>query len=212
VNVDWPALQADVVAAAAGDEAAQARVVERCYEPVRQLVHRDLQADFRARHRWMLPLFSTHDVVHEVLMAVVADLADTQFDGAGRFCAYLATLVRHRLLDAVRFHEAARRDVRRDEGPATGALGGVGDARGVTPTFAASLAERAVLVRSALDELPERQRRLLELRLLEEQTFAQIRDALGYGSDESARLAFHDAQARLLVKLRTRGFGRTNGA
>ena len=157
-----------------------------------------------------MPLFSTHDVVHEVLIAVVRDLADTQFAGREPFYAYLGTLVRHRLLDAVRCHEAARRDGRRQVAEPTAGLAGVAtDARELTPTLAASLGERALLVRDALAELPERQRRLLELRLLEGATFPQIQAALGYASDETARQACHDAQARLLVKLRVRGLGKT---
>jgi RNA polymerase sigma factor (sigma-70 family) len=172
-------------------------------------VHRDLEQDFRQRHRWILPLFSTHDVVQEVLLAVVRDLRDTQFEDAPRFFAYLGTLVRHRLLDAVRFHEAARRDGRKQVAEATRGLAEQHAGVEATPTLAASLGERAGLVRDALAELPERQRRVLELRLLEDATFPQIRDALGYASDETARQACHDAQARLLVKLRMRGFGKT---
>ena len=192
--MEWHELHPCIVAAAAGDEAAQERVVAACYEPVQRLVHRDLERDFRKRHRWILPLFSTHDVVHEVLAAVVKDLADTSFEGA------------------VRFHEAARRDDRKNVAePTVGMAQAAADGREQTPTMAASLGERAGLVRDALQELPERQRRLLELRLLEDATFPQIRDALGYASDETARQAFQDAQARLLVKLRVRGFGRTQG-
>ncbi len=211
MNVEWPELQAAIVAAAAGDAPAQERVVALCYDDVKQIVHRDLQGDFRQRHRWIMPLFSTHDVVHEVLIAVVRDLADTQFEGSGKFFAYLGTLVRHRLLDAVRFHEAARRDGRKLQAEPTQGLAVVGDNREATPTLAASLGERAGLVRDALAELAERPRRLLELRLLEDATFPQIREALGYASDETARQAFHDAQARLLVKLRMRGLGKTLG-
>lgn len=208
---DWAALQAAIVAAARGDEAAQEQVVASCEDEVRRLVHRDLQGDFRQRHRWMMPLFSTHDVVQEVLVAVVRDLADTHFDGPAPFCAYLGTLVRHRLLDAVRFHEAARRDERKHVPEGTQGMADVHAGREATPTLAASLGERAGLVRDALAELPERHRRLLELRLLEDATFPVIREALGYASDETARQAFHDAQARLLVKLRVRGFGKTVG-
>ena len=40
---------------------------------------------------------------------------------------------------------------------------------------------------------------------MEGATFAELKDALGYSSDETARQAFHAAQARLLVKLRTLG-------
>ena len=210
MTCDWPTLERAIAEAAGGNEAARQQVVTTCYEDVRRLVHRDLERDFRQHHRWMVPLFSTHDVVHDVLMAVVHDLADTQFDGAAPFFAYLGTLVRHRLLDAVRCHEAARRDVRKQVAEPTAGLAGVAaDAREVTPTLAASLGERASLVRQALAELPERQRRVLELRLLEDATFPQIREALGYASDETARQACLDAQARLLVKLRVRGFGKT---
>ena len=210
MTVDWQALESAIIGASRGDAAAQEQVVTLCYANVKALVHRDLEQDFRQRHRWMMPLFSTQDVVHEVLAAVVKDLADTQFAGPEKFCAYLGTLVRHRLLDAVRFHEAARRDGRKQVAEPTAGLGAVAaDRREMTPTLAASLGERAGLVRDALAELPERQRRVLELRLLEDATFPQICAALGYASDETARLACHDAQARLLVKLRMRGFGKT---
>ncbi|MFN9948888.1 MAG: hypothetical protein ACK56S_18790 [Planctomycetota bacterium] len=47
------------------------------------------------------------------------------------------------------------------------------------------------------------------MRLLEEATFPVIAEALGYASEETARQACHAAQARLLVKLRARGFGGT---
>ena len=208
--IDWPTLSAAIVAAAEGDSAAQNRVVDDCYEHVKRLVHRDLEQDFRKRHKWIMPLFSTHDVVHEVLAAVVKDLQDTSFAGPEKFFAYLGTLVRHRLLDAVRFHEAARRDSRKQLAEPTAGLAAVAaDGREATPTMAASLGERASLVRAALQELPERQRRMLELRLLEDATFPQIREALGYASDETARQACQDAQARLLVKLRVRGLGKT---
>lgn len=209
MTLAWPELSALIVTASGGDAAAVARVVEACYEPVRAIVHRDLANDFRRRHRWILPLFSTQDVVHEVLTAVVASLDDTSFDAPERFYAYLGTLVRHRLLDAVRFHEAGRRDERNRTAEPTGGMAELArDAREATPTFAASLGERAALVRDALQELPERQRRLLELRLLDDATFPEIRDALGYASDETARQAFLGAQARLLVKLRVRGLGK----
>ena len=184
-----------IVAAAGGDAGARESLVRACYPEVKRRVHHELERDFRKRHRWILPLFSTHDIVHEVLAAVVDGLSDTEFAGPEPFFAYLGTLVRHRLLDAVRFHEAERRDGRKQVAAPTSGLGEVApDAREVTPEFAASLGERAGLVREALAELPERQQRLLELRLLEDCTFPEIKAALGYASDETARQAFHDAR------------------
>jgi RNA polymerase sigma factor (sigma-70 family) len=204
--LDWTSLSAVIVRAAAGDRLAQDEVAAECLAPVRERVHRELEQDFRKRHRWMLPMFSTMDVVQEVLAAVCRDLEDTSFASAGAFHAYLGTLVRHRLLDAVRFHEAGNRDVRRQVAAAdAGATAGDPAGRDATPSLAASIGERADLVRQAIGELPERQRRLVELRLLEEQPFPAVAEALGYASAETARQSFLDAQARLLVKLRGRG-------
>jgi RNA polymerase sigma factor (sigma-70 family) len=209
---DWTELQPWIAAAAAGDRDAQDRLVAACAADVRVRVHHELERDFRARHRWILPLFSTQDVLQDVLAAVVRDLADTSFPNREAFFGYLGTLVRHRLLDAVRFHEAARRDARKQVAEPTAGIAAVeADAREATPTLAASLGERAALLQQALAELPERWRRLLELRLQEEQSFPQIAAALGYASAETARQALVEAQARLAVKLRARGLGRTRG-
>jgi RNA polymerase sigma factor (sigma-70 family) len=211
VSGEWQQLQPAIAAAAHGDKAAQDRVVELCYEHVRKVVHRDLDRDFRKNHGWIMPLFSTHDVVHEVLGNVVAELQDTSFEGPQRFYAYLGTLVRHRLLDAVRFHEAARRDVRKQaHEPTVGMAAVARDDREATPTLAASLGERAGIVREVLDEFPERQRRLLEMRLLEDTSWPRIAEQLGYASDDTARQAFRGAQVQLLVKLRIRGLGKTS--
>lgn len=211
-EADWQQLRGWIAAAAAGERDAQERLVETCLPAVRARVHAELQRDFRERHRWILPLFSTQDVVHEVLADVVRTLADTSFPAREAFFAYLGTIVRHRLLDAVRFHEAARRDGRRQVAEPTAGMAGLdADAREATPTLAASLSERAGLLHEAMAELPERWRRLLELRLQEDLTFPQIAAALGYASEETARQALVEAQARLLVKLRARGLGRTQG-
>lgn len=207
---EWEQLRPAIEAAATGDKAAQERVIDLCYEHVRKVVHRDLDGDFRKNHGWIMPLFSTHDVVHEVLTNVVRELQDTSFEAPEKFYAYLGTLVRHRLLDAVRHHEAARRDARQQTNEPTVGMAAVAhDDREATPTLAASLGERAGIVRDVLQEMPERQRRLLELRLLEDTTWPEIAEMLGYSSDDTARQAFRDAQARLLVKLRVRGLGKT---
>jgi hypothetical protein len=43
----------------------------RCYPKVRAIVHNQLEHDFRKHHRWILPLFSTGDIVQEVFVGVV---------------------------------------------------------------------------------------------------------------------------------------------
>ena len=62
-----------------GDLEARDALVRQFYPRVRELVHRELQRGFRQRHRWILPLFSTGDIVHEVFQQVLAELE--RFEG-----------------------------------------------------------------------------------------------------------------------------------
>ncbi len=75
----------------------------------------------------------------------------------------------------------------------------------MTPELAASLAERATVLRDVMQAFPPRHRALLELRMMDDTPFPQIATELGYSSAETARQAFLDAKAKLLVRLRTAG-------
>ncbi len=190
----------------AGDANARDAVVRRFEPRVRDLVHRELHDDFRKRHRWMLALFSTRDVVQDVLVAVVSALETGDFPSEDAFTAYLATMVKNRLLDAVRHHEADKRDARRLVRDAEGEVAAAQpDARAKPPAFAAQLAEQAALLHEILDAFEPRRRTLLTMRLVDETTYPEIAHQLGYASAETARQAFVEAQALLLVKLRARG-------
>jgi RNA polymerase sigma-70 factor (ECF subfamily) len=197
-------LQAQLARAAAGDVAAREAIAAQFYPQVRELVHRELQHDFRKHHRWIVAAFSTGDVVQEVFVGVLEGLAGFDGDEAA-FPRFLATLVKHRLVDAVRHHEAARRDARKAVEPGTAVLGARGGANDPTPSLAAALSEQLGAFRAALAEFPERERLLLELRLVDEAPWHDVAARLGYPSDDAARKAFRGVQSRLLVKLRRRG-------
>ncbi len=187
--------------AAAGDVVARDELVSRYLPDVRELVHRELAADFRRQHRWILPLFSTGDIVQEVFVSVVTSLDRFEGEDEAAFTRFLVTLVKHRLVDAVRHHEAGCRDVRRQEAAAD-EFGPVADP---TPSIAASLGEQVGIFRTVLGSFDVRERTLLELRLVDELPFATLAERLGYGTEDTARKAFRSAQARLLVRLRARG-------
>jgi RNA polymerase sigma factor (sigma-70 family) len=195
-----------IARAAAGDVDAQDQVV-RDFEPrVRRLVHRHLSEDFRRSHHWMLAIFSTRDVVQDILIATVRALETADFPSEEALAAYLATMVRHRLLDAVKHHEAARRDARRDvRDDASIEQRSDPSVAGATPSSTAELAEQARIVGEVLDSFDARPRALLVGRLIEERPFAELAAELGYASAESARGAWVEAHARLLVRLRMRG-------
>lgn len=193
-------------AAARGDRAALQTLLNEFYPQVREVVHKELHHDFRKHHRWMLPLFSTGDIVQDVFVCVVKGLSGFAVEDESSFARYLATLVEHRLLDAVRFHEAARRDHRRLTEEPDGGLDAMAcGSADPTPSVLASVNEQVSVYRAVLATFTEKQRLLLDLRLADDLPFTDIAVRLGIASADAARKAFHEAQAKLLVKLRARG-------
>jgi len=197
-------LRETVTLAASGDAGARRQLVERFYPTVQRLVHEQLARSFRQHHAWIWPLFSTGDVVHDVLVDVIRGVGAFEGEVEAEFAGYLAAAVGHRLIDAVRHHEAGCRDARRRDPGTVADLGSTGRGPG-EPAAAAVLGEQMTIFRAQLAALPEADRVLIELRLGEELPFSAIAAKLGYASDNSARKAFDRAQARLALRLRAAG-------
>lgn len=181
-----------------GDAEALDRMIRRYYEAVRAAVHQQLAIDLRASRPWLTSRFSTGDIVQEVFESVLTDLGAFRGHSEDAFCGYLAMIVRNRIIDAIRYHQAGCRDGRLSlELQELADHGGPED-----PAKAASDVESAKLVLSALSQLDEPTRLLVRARLEGTASFAELASQLGYGSDSSARRAFFDAQAKLAIHLR----------
>jgi RNA polymerase sigma factor (sigma-70 family) len=177
-------------------------LVTRFYPMVRGLVHRSLATDLRRKKPWLSAMFSTGDIVQEVFQSVVRDMGDFSSDNEGAFVNYLVTLVQNRLTDAVRFHEAMRRNPRRNRNGMEQVNQQASDTRG--PVERAAAEEQLRRYTRAFADLTLAERTLLRRRLHTEDTFAELATSLGYPSEESARKAFYAAQARLLLAFQTR--------
>ncbi|MBK8978454.1 MAG: sigma-70 family RNA polymerase sigma factor [Planctomycetes bacterium] len=199
--------------AAAGDRDARARLLESVYPRVRARVHRELELDFRRNHRWILPLFSTGDIVQDVFVGVLTALEGFQGDDDAALVRYLTTLVRNRLVDAVRYHEAERRDPQRKQPIGATDDGGAALPAGddPTPSMAAALAEQMETFRAVLDTFPEQTRLLLERRLCDGAPFEELASELGWATPNAAGKAFRAAKARLLIRLQERGIAPPGG-
>jgi RNA polymerase sigma factor (sigma-70 family) len=186
----------------AGDRDALHVLLERYYPRVRAAVHRRLQRDVRAHHRWIAPLFSTGDVVQDVFLSILRTLH--QFAGGDEdgFVRYLTCAVRNRLVDAIRHHGAAVRDARRDRQPPPD-----DPADPCTPALALARAEQQRRYESIVASLAPRQQRLIELRLQDRLGFARIARILAFPSADAARKAHAKARALLLARLQRAGFG-----
>lgn len=182
-----------------GDAEALELLFRHFYPIVQQLVHASLTRDLRAKRPWLASLFSTGDIVQDVFKDTLKDI--TSFHGASEreFVGFLAALVRNRLIDSIRYHQAALRDRRM--------LRKLGD--GIEPASAAPgpatglvKEEELEAFQQALSSFPDRERLLLRERLEYGTQFQNIAERLGYPSADSARKAFNVAQARLLIRLR----------
>ncbi len=186
-------------AARAGDEKALEELFERFYPSVERMVHAGLSRDLRLNRPWLNTRFSTGDVVQEVFRSLLRDLSG--FEGSTReaFIGYLALVVRNRLLDAIRFHEAARRDGRRSRDAEEGVNAASSEA-GPATGAASSDSIRAMI--EILDTFPERDRLLLRGRLEQGVRFADLAEQLGFSSKSAAKRAFYAAQAQLAIRIR----------
>ncbi|QDV08545.1 RNA polymerase sigma factor [Planctomycetes bacterium Poly30] len=161
------------------------------------MVHQQLAGDIRMHRPWLRSRFSTGDVVQEVFRSVVQDLNAFGGKTADAFCGYLAMMVRNRIMDAIRFHQAARRDGRRGQ-PIDHTPVAEGNR---TPFDEAASQEELTHFLDVLSTFPEREQLLLRARLEDQETFDQLKDQLGYGSISAVRRAFYAAQAKLAVQL-----------
>ena len=171
----------------AGDEALLAKLANRYYPRVKSLVHRRLRHDFRRNHSWIQSAFSTGDVVQNVFLRVLASLDNVRCTEESAFLNYLAAMVENHLLDALRHHQADRRDARRDKNSDSAMLEALAKAApGLSPSHDASMREQVDALRSILQSLTGKQQEVWKLRVQRHRSFAEIADQLGYASADVA--------------------------
>ncbi|MBK8975646.1 MAG: sigma-70 family RNA polymerase sigma factor [Planctomycetes bacterium] len=185
--------------ARSGDAESLDGLVRRHYPAVQRLVHRWLAADVRVSRRWSTAMFSTGDVVHDVFVSVLHDLGEVRAANEQTFAALLASLVRNRIMDAVRRHEAACRDSRRAVHASE--ADACSQRPDDDPAFCAEQRDAVDAYRAGLANLRHREQELLRRRLELELPFQQLATELGYPSEDAARKAFGSARARLLSRL-----------
>lgn len=188
-----------------GDRAALDRLVGWCYEPVQQAVHRRLRLRFRSNSP-VASMFSTGDIVHGVFLKVLTGQIELERPTRATLIAYLVRTVENQIVDATRFHLAARRDRRLQQSPTEcGERLAGAEAQSGSPFEQAWRNEHRAIFREVVDGFGDRERDLLLLRIEHGGTFEELAQVLGFNTVDAARKAFHTAKARLLVRLAARG-------
>jgi len=199
-----PSIHELIRLAASGDAEARNSLLATLYPDVERRVHELLSREFRPNNRWILPFFSTSDIVQDVFIGVVQGLGKFAEQTEDELRAWIATQVKNRIIDRLRFHQAKLRDVNRDRTPEDFSTEFQPEHRR-TPSMIMSLEERATLFDQALAELRERERDLWRLRFDDELPFAEVAQKLGYASEGSARVAYQTLRAKLMVRMRRLG-------
>ena len=184
-----------------GDAEALEALVERFYPRVEAAVHHRLSRDLRVGRPWLASRLSTGDLVHDVFHSVIRDLGSFGGRTEDAFLGHVTMVVRNRVIDSIRFHEAACRDGRRAYSMPDG-MDQADDGAAVDPAQVAVRLEALQRVEQSLAELDERERLLVRARFEGLASFEVLAEQLGYGSESTARRAFFDAQARLALRLK----------
>lgn len=194
-------------AARAGDRQAVAALITAVTPAVRTQVHQRLARSYRRHNDWAVSLFSTGDVVQDLLLGVIAELQAFRGGDAHSLMAWLAAQVEHRILERLRYFRAGKRDQRRvsslDETRAEALAATVSDPQ-PSPSVAAESAEIWVAIREAMTGLTDEERTLLEYGLDPDMQWLDVARALGLGSAEAARQRHKRARARLSLRLAAR--------
>lgn len=177
-----------MVSAAHGDQIAWSRLVRDHEGWLIALVKKRIPAELRAR-------FDEHDVVQEVLAAVCVETDLLARGDPVSFRRYLVEVLKHELLDELRWHGRARRNPRRERPESDGVLELQPGAESAPPE-AAEVADLRASVERALELLSAADREILRRRFVEEETWVEISRELGV-SEPTARRWGHEALDRV---------------
>ena len=172
--------------ASAGDAEAVTQLVQRYVPGLRKALHGRLRPELRRR-------LDTEDVIQSTLALVLKDLPAVEYRGEAAFEKWLLTVATRRLMQNARFHQAARRDVKREDTP--GALTPQAADR-TSPSEHAARTELRRELRDGLAQLAPTSRRIVELRGLEGLSFAEIGGRMKISS-HAATMRHHRALRRL---------------
>jgi RNA polymerase sigma-70 factor (ECF subfamily) len=141
------------------------------------------QLSGRIPARWQA-LLSVDDVMQQTYTDAFLKIAQLPPDRKGAFPAWLSSIARHNLIDAVRMLEADKRGQGKRVPPGKldesfVALHDLLSSGGTSPSGRAARGEVCAVLRRAVDQLPEDYRRVVELYDLEGRPMQEAAEALG---------------------------------
>jgi RNA polymerase sigma-70 factor (ECF subfamily) len=170
-------------------------LIEQFREYLLQIAHQDLPRQLRQK-------LGSSDVVQAATLDALAGFATFRGSDLRSLKAWLRSILRRNLIDAVRhFQMAEQRMVKREVPLADDNVSpGVRSVVPASPSNIVSHAEQAVLVERAISRLPKVQREVIYLRSRDGLSYGEIGERLGR-SPEAVRKLWGRAIARLQAQL-----------
>jgi RNA polymerase sigma-70 factor (ECF subfamily) len=161
--------------------AGEAKALEALLARVRPYLHLLVRQQLEPGRRHKL---GDSDIVQETLMRIhgaldpgtQGEVGHFQGHDPPEFLAWVSQIVRHVIVDMHRRGLTKKRDERREM---SGSKVFATLTKGSTPEQGAERAEKAVLLAAAVQRLPQHQREVLELRVFEQLTYAEISGRTG---------------------------------
>lgn len=185
-----------------GDRAALADLVEQNLPWIRAQVERRLGPLLRS-------VQDPQDYVHDAVVEVLSDGPRFLLADGTQLRWLLARMVENLLRDRVEFHQAHKRDVRRQEALQSQSALALDPslASATRPSEAAARNEMQAWIQLGLQMLAPVDRRVVLLRLYEDLPFAEVGEALGLNAN-AARMRFERALQKLADRIRELQAGR----
>ena len=180
-------IRADIARARRGERDALDRVLTAVQSRLRAAASSRLGGPLRAR-------MATSDLLQTTYVDVVRSIGEFRGDDPDTLVAWISRIMENNLRDRVRFYGRQRRAAEEDRETPDVAAGGH------SPSAEAVQVEKLAAVGKALAQLPEDQRQIIQLRLIEGRDYDEIAKTLGR-SQGALRMLLSRARAALTMRL-----------
>ncbi|MCA8963506.1 MAG: sigma-70 family RNA polymerase sigma factor [Planctomycetes bacterium] len=178
----------DIAQARRGDRPALDRVLSALQARLRAAATNRLGGPLRAK-------MATSDLLQTTYVDVVRSIGEFRGEDPESFVAWIMRIMENNLRDRLRFYGRQRRAPEEQlDQPLDG------PDKGPTPSVEAMQVEHLAAVGKALAELPEDQRRVLQMRVFERREYDDIAAAMGR-SQGALRMLLSRARATLTMRL-----------
>lgn len=149
---------------------------------------------------------SLEDIVQEVMLQVIRDINEFVVEPGASFAGWVRTIAQRKLTDAWRHERAHKRGRGKQrhlgEFDESGGQGHFADERTPRQSMFVRLGELGAALDAALLQLGEKYRRVIELRLFQGKSYAEIAPEMGYDKEVTVRSLYMRATEQLQDLLR----------